>query len=250
MNSFEDHWSTQADQYASFRPQYPPELFAYLASLPPQRELVWDCGSGSGQAAQGLAKFFNHVFATDGSADQIAQAAPHAHIEYRVTRAEDVDLPSHSVDMITSAQAVHWFDLDSFYALVRRVAKPDGAIAVWMYHLPVISPEIDPVVESFYTNILAGFWPDRFHYLEARYQTLPFPFEEIETPAFEMRASWRLDQLAGFLDTWSAVCRFRSERGRHPLQILWPELAGAWGQPDQPRLIRWPLYLRAGKLTD
>lgn len=249
MNSFEDHWSTQAGQYASFRPNYPDELLAYLASLVSQRELAWDCGTGSGQAAQGLAKYFTHVIATDGSADQIAQVVPSERIEYRVARAEDVNLPPHSVDLITSAQAVHWFDLDSFYPLVRRAAKPDGVLAVWMYHLPVISPDIDPIVESFYTNILAGFWPDRFYYLEARYRTLPFPFEEIETPAFEMRASWKLDQLSGFLDTWSAVRRFRSERGQHPLQILWPELSKAWGQPDQTRLIRWPVYLRAGKIN-
>jgi hypothetical protein len=249
MNSFEDHWSTQSGQYASFRPQYPDELFAYLASLAPHRELAWDCGTGSGQAAQGLAVYFKHVLATDGSPDQIAQAIPHAHVEYRVARAEDVILPSHSVDLITSAQAVHWFDLDAFYPLVTRAMKPEGVFAVWMYLLPVISPELDPIVEAFYTNVLAGFWPDRFHYLEARYQTLPFPFEEIETPAFEMQATWRLDQLTGFLDTWSAVRRYQSERGQHPLQILWPELSGVWGQADQPRLIRWPLYLRVGKIN-
>jgi SAM-dependent methyltransferase len=211
--------------------------------------LTWPRSPLSGNSPGIAAGYFKRVLATDGSADQIAQAIPYAHVEYRVTRAEDVDLPSHSVDLITSAQAVHWFDLDSFYPLVRRVAKPDGVFAVWMYHLPLISPELDPIVETFYASILAGFWPDRFHYLAARYRTLPFPFEEIETPAFEMQASWKLDQLAGFLDTWSAVRRYQSERGQHPLQILWPELAGAWGQPDQPRLIRWPLYLRAGKIN-
>lgn len=117
-----------------------------------------------------------------------------------------------------------------------------------MYYLPVIAPAIDQAVREFFTDVLAGFWPERFHYLEARYRTLPFPFDEIETPNFEMQASWNLDQLAGFLDTWSAVRRFQGERGVHPLQVVWPELSKAWGQPDQPRIVRWPIDLRVGKI--
>ena len=248
MSDFADHWSDQARQYASFRPQYPDELFAYLASLTPIREFAWDVGTGSGQAACQLAEYFRHVLATDGSADQISQAFAHPQVEYQVVRAEDVNLPLHSVDLITSAQAVHWFDLDSFYALVRRAAKPGGLIALWMYHLPVIAPEIDPLVQRFYADILGDFWPDRFHYLADRYQTLPFPFVEIAPPAFDMQASWNLDQLAGFLDTWSAVRRYQAIHSEHPLQQIWSKLSDAWGQSDQTRLIRWPLYLRVGKI--
>lgn len=249
MSDFADHWSDQARQYASFRPQYPDELFAYLASLTLSHELAWDVGTGSGQAAHQLAKHFQHVLATDGSADQIAQAISHPKVEYQIVRAEDVNLPPRSVDLITSAQAVHWFDLDTFYPLVGRVAKPEGVIAVWMYHLAVVTPEIDAIVEKFYSDILGDFWPDRFHYLANRYQTLPFPFTELTTPSFEMQAVWSLNQLAGFLDTWSAVRRYQAKRGAHPLQVIWSELSAAWEQPDQTRLIRWPLYLRAGKIN-
>ncbi len=248
MSDFADHWSDQARQYASFRPQYPDELFVYLASLTPMRDLAWDVGTGSGQAARQLAKHYQHVLATDGSSDQIAQAYPHPQVEYQVVRAEDVQLQPHSIDLITSAQAVHWFDLDAFYAIVRRVAKPDGILAVWMYHLPEIAPEIDPIIEAFYADVLGDFWPDRFHYLADRYQTLPFPFAEIHAPAFAMQASWNLDQLAGFLDTWSAVRRYQEKRGGHPLQVIWNALSNAWGSPDQLRFIRWPLTLRAGRI--
>ncbi len=143
MKGFGDFFSEQARVYARFRPQYPGELFAYLASAAPGRELAWDCGTGNGQAAQDLARHFRRVIATDASADQIAQAAQHERIEYQVARAEDVSLDDHSVDLITAAMAVHWFDLDSFYAVVRRAAKRDGVLAVWMYHLPVIDPAID-----------------------------------------------------------------------------------------------------------
>src|SRR5512142_92857 len=161
MTNFEDHFSSYARDYARYRPQYPPELFAYLASISPGRHLAWDCGTGNGQAAWELAKHFDRVYATDASADQIAQALPHERIEYRVERAENVSLADASVDLVTVAIAVHWFDLELFYQVVRRVARPGGLLAVWMYHVPVIDPAIDPILEHYYTDILTGYWPER-----------------------------------------------------------------------------------------
>ena len=248
MTCFEDHFSKQAREYARFRPQYPSELFVYLASISPGRQLAWDCGTGNGQAARELAKHFNRVIATDASSDQIAQAVPHERIDYRVERAEEVSLETGSVDLVTVAIAVHWFDLDPFYQVVRRVGRPDAILAVWMYHLPVIDPSIDQILEHYYADMLAGYWPERFHFLADRYQTLPFPFEELEPPKFEMQANWELGQLVGFLDSWSATRRYQKERGQHPVRIIWQRLSEAWGEPGRQRTIRWPLYLRVGRV--
>lgn len=248
MNSFEDHFSKQAKEYAHFRPQYPGELFAYLASISPSRQLAWDCGTGNGQAARELTRHFTRVIATDASADQIAQAVAHERIDYRVGRAEEVSLEDHSVDLIAGAQAVHWFDLELFYQTVRRVGSPDGIIAVWTYHLPVITPSIDQILKHYYADVLAGYWPERFHFLEDHYRTLPFPFEEIKPPEFEMQASWELDQLTGFLDTWSGTRRYQEARGQHPLNVIWQQLSESWGEPGQRRTICWPLYLRVGRI--
>ncbi len=248
MTSFEDHFSKQAGEYAQYRPQYPGELFVYLASISPSRQLAWDCGTGNGQAARELARHFNRVIATDASSDQIAQAVPHERIDYRVERAEEVSLETGSVDLVTVAIAVHWFDLETFYQAVRRVGRPDGILAVWMYHLPVIDPSIDPILKHYYANVLAGYWPERFHFLAERYQTLPFPFEELKPPEFEIQANWELGQVVGFLDSWSATRRYQKERGQHPVSIIWQGLSEIWGEPGRRRTIRWPLYLRVGRI--
>ncbi len=248
MSGFEDHFSKQAREYARYRPQYPGELFDYLASISPDRQLAWDCGTGSGQAAQELARHFQRVIATDASADQIAQAVAHERIEYRVERAEDVSIETSSVDLITVAIAVHWFDFEPFYREVRRVAKTDAILAVWTYHLPEIETSIDQIVNHYYTNVLADYWPERVRFLENRYRTLPFPFEELKPPKFEIQANWDQEQLAGFLSSWSATQRYQNERGQHPLNLIWQDLSATWGDPDRRRTIRWPLHLRVGRI--
>jgi SAM-dependent methyltransferase len=247
--SFDDHFSKQAREYARYRPHYPRDLFTYLASMAPRRQLAWDCGTGNGQAARDLVSHFSRVVATDASAEQLTHAIPHERIEYRVERAENVSLEPGSVDLVTVAIAVHWFDLDQFYAAVRRVAAPGGILAVWTYHLPVIEPRIDWALKRYYSEVLAGYWPRQIDYLEHGYRNLPFPFEELAPPPFEMRADWDLGQLLGFLESWSATQRYQKERGQHPVRLIWPELAEAWGEETRRRSIRWPLHLRVGRVT-
>jgi SAM-dependent methyltransferase len=249
MTEFEDHFSPQADDYARYRPQYPGELFTYLASLAPGRGLAWDCGTGNGQAARELVQHFSRVVATDASSEQLAHALPHERIEYRAERAEDVSLAPGSVDLVTAAIAVHWFDLPQFYAAVQRVLAPRGVLAVWTYHLPLIDPAIDPIVARYYYDVLAGYWPERIAYVEQRYRSLPFPFDELIPPGFEMQADWALERLGGFLASWSATQRYQAESGQHPLDLVWPELSQAWGAPHQQRRVRWPLYLRIGRVN-
>lgn len=244
---FEDHFSAQSRQYAQFRPRYPDAMYAYLASIAPGRLLAWDCGTGNGQAAVSLAGHFERVHAADASAEQISHALPHPKVDYGVESAEQVSLDSGSVDLVTVAQAVHWFDLDKFFAEVKRVLKPGGILAVWTYHLPEISPLVDKALLKYYSEVLAGFWPERIRYLEERYRTLPLPFEEIVPPAFEMEARWDRNQLMGFLDSWSATQRYREQNGRHPLEEIWEELSGDWKDEEEKRTVRWALHFRIGR---
>lgn len=244
---FEDHFSKQSEQYAQYRPRYPDEIYAYLASIAPGHSLAWDCGTGNGQAAVGLAKHFDQVYATDASAEQISLAYAHDGVDYRVERAEDVSLRGSSVDLITVAVAIHWFNFDEFYREAKRVLKPDGILAAWTYNSVEISPEIDQLINQYYGEILAGYWPERIHYLEERYKTIPFPFEEIVPPSFVMKINWSLIQFGGFLDSWSATQKYKAEKGHHPLEIIWPKLLAAWGNENEPRLIRWPLHFRIGR---
>lgn len=245
--NFEDHFSKHAERYAQFRPHYPDEIYAYLASLAPGHSLAWDCGTGNGQAALGLAKYFNKVYATDASPEQISRVYPHERVDYRVEPAEHTSLGASSTDLVTVAVAIHWFNFDEFYAEVKRVLKPDGILAAWTYNLPEISLEIDPLVKHYYSEILSGYWPERIHYLAEEYKTIPFPFDEIIPPPFVMEASWDLNQFAGFLDSWSATQRYRTQQGRHPLEIIWPQLVAAWGDENELRSVRWPLHFRIGR---
>jgi SAM-dependent methyltransferase len=248
MSAFKDHFSANAGGYAIHRPHYPAELFAWLAEHCPRHDAAWDCATGNGQAAQGLAEHFRRVIATDASAEQIAQARPNAGVEYRVAPAEASGLDAASVDLVTVAQAAHWFDLPAFYAEARRVLRPGGAIALWGYERLELEPEVSRVVGHFYHRDLAGFWPPERHHVETAYRELPFPFAEESPGCFAMSARWHLYDLLGYLSTWSAVKNYRQARGQDPIPALGERLAGVWGSPDTRKDIKWPIFLRLGRV--
>jgi SAM-dependent methyltransferase len=246
MRAFEDHFSRRADTYIRYRPTYPEKLYAYLASIAPHHRLAWDCGTGNGQAAVGLANHFDHVIATDASTDQLAQAFPHSRVTYKVARSESAGLQTGCAALVTVAVAVHWFDFDQFYAEVRRVLTPGGAIAVWCYSLPIIEPAIDSILEHYLDEILAGYWPDRFRYVHERYQTLPFPFEELTVPGFTMETRWDLEGVLGFLRSWSGTAKYEQQKGQSPVELIRPQLIEAWGGELGERTLRWNLHVRVG----
>src|SRR6266511_1261221 len=248
MVAFKDHFSKQAAGYAKFRPRYPPELFDYLGFIAPSHELAWDCGTGNGQAAIGLASVFNRVIATDASEKQIANAQPHKIVEYRVAPAENSGIGSGTIDLILVAQASHWFDLDRFYSEARRVLKADGILAASAYNLLHIEPAVDDIVNRYYYDVVGPFWPPERKFVE-QFADLPFPFQEIVPPKFEMTAQWNLDHLLGYLQTWSSTQRFIAAKGSDPLEQIMDELRAAWGDSQQTRNVTWPLVLRVGIKT-
>jgi len=247
-STFPDHFSAVAASYADFRPNYPAALFAWLATLTPGHRLAWDCAAGSGQASVDLARHFDRVVATDASAQQIAAARPHPKIEYRVAPAEASGLGDASVDLITVAQALHWFDLDRFYAEARRVLKPAGVLAAWTYGVLILEdPQINERVQIFYRDTVGPYWPPERHHVETGYRDLPFPFPEIAAPPLQMETSWDLTQLLGYFRSWSATGRYVAERGSDPVLALADELVPLWGDPARRRTIAWPLSLRVGR---
>jgi SAM-dependent methyltransferase len=245
LATFKDHFSKQAAGYAKFRPRYPQKLFDYLGSIAPSRQLAWDCGTGNGQAAVGLASVFDRVIATDASEKQIANAQPDEQVEYRVAAAENSGIESDTIDLIMVAQALHWFDLDHFYAEARRVLKPHGVLTASAYNLLHIDPAIDEVVNRYYYEVVGPFWPQERKLVE-QFADLPFPFPEISPPKFEMTAWCNLDHLLGYLQTWSSTQRFLAAKGSDPLQQIMDDLRSAWGNAKQTRHVLWPLTLRVG----
>ena len=248
--SFEDkdHFSGHADRYEASRPTYPEALFAYLSSLCPRRELAWDCATGNGQAAVALAPYFSTVIATDASQKQIDRARLNARIQYRVAPADKAPIAHSSVDLVTVAQALHWFDLPRFYAEVRRVARPDAIIAVWCYQLHSVTPAVDAIVERYYADIVGADWPPERRLVEEGYRTLAFPFHEVASPPLQMIHHWNLSQVLGYLGSWSATQRYQKRTGADPLDLIRGDLATAWGDPEKARDVTWPLHLRVGRV--
>lgn len=245
MTAFADHFHA-ASGYARYRPRYPPELFAFLAEAAPRTDLCWDCATGSGQAAAGSAQHFARVVATDASLSQLGRTEGHPGIQYAAALASDAPLPSGSIDLVTVAQALHWFDLEAFYREVRRVARPLGVLAAWTYPLLSAGDDVDPILHRFAYDTVGPWWPPEGRHVRTRYRELEFPFARIDAPPFTSSAEWTLDHLAGYLDTWSAMQRYRRDTGEDPLPDLIAELTPVWGER---RVVRWDLRLLVGKVS-
>lgn len=242
-----DNFSLQSDKYATYRPTYPTEFFDYLNSIVPYKQNAWDCGTGSGQVAYELAKTFGSVFATDISQQQIDNALRAENIFYLVQPAERTDFKNQQFDLIIAAQAVHWFDFEKFYTEVRRTARENALLCIVGYGRIKISEEIDNIITGFYTNVIGTYWDRERKYIDENYKTIPFPFDEIQTPRFESQHRWTLEHLTGYLNTWSAVKHFIKQNGYNPVDKLQNEIERYWRNGEVKEVI-FPLLLRVGKI--
>ena len=247
MTRFADHFSRDSVAYARFRPRYPPELFAWLATLPAGRSIAWDCGTGTGQAAALLTPHFDLVVASDPSRAQLAAADRTSGVRYVAGSSEWSALGAHRVDLVTAAQALHWFDRDRFYAEVSRVLAPGGAFAAWSYGVLRSTPAVDRVIGRFYGETVGPWWPPERALVEGGYRDIAIPIAEVAAPPFAIEARLTLDELLGYIRTWSAVGRFIAARGHDPIPELGERLRPVWGEPSAARNITWPLTVRAGR---
>jgi SAM-dependent methyltransferase len=244
MADFKDHFSQGSANYAMSRPDYPPELAAFLAQAAPGRELALDCGCGTGQLSLLLAEHFGQVVGTDASAQQIRAASPHPRVTYRVAPAETSGLEPRSADLITAAQAAHWFEMGAFYQEARRVAKPGALLALITYGVLHVEGDAEPSVQDFYWKTIAPYWPPERRHVEAGYRSLAFPFEEIAIPPMEIRRLWTRDQFMDYVETWSAVRQVEKAGQRALVDAFAAQLAALW--PDgEGRAVHWPITVRA-----
>ncbi len=243
---FKDYFSTQSSIYSKYRPSYPRELFEYLASISPSKNIAWDCATGSGQAAIGLAEFFESVIATDASEQQLKNAKLHPKVKYKLSKAEETDFPAEYFDLITVAQALHWLDISKFFKEVKRVLKPGGIIAVSLYSLVESDDEINEIIDDFYNNIVDSYWPAERKFVDRLYENIPFPFKEIKAPKFLMKTFWNCEHLFGYLESWSAVQRYKEQNGSNPIDLIREKIYKIWGNPEEQKELKWPLVLKVG----
>ncbi|OLY93179.1 Methyltransferase domain-containing protein [Cnuella takakiae] len=240
-----DLFSGHSAQYAQYRPGYPPELFQWLADSLPAQKTAWDCGTGNGQVATLLAPHFEQVFATDISSEQLAQAPKVANITYSQQPAEHTNIQDLSIDLVTVAQAIHWFDLTAFFTEVNRVARPGARLLVLGYGLLQVNENIDALIKQLYTQVLGPYWAHERRLIDEGYKSIPFPFTELTLPQFPNLYQWNLQHLLDYLRTWSAVKQYQKVNGTDPVTIMKADFSKAWG-PGATATISFPLIGRLG----
>ena len=243
-----DNFSTQSDKYLKFRPSYPNDLLKFLNETARFHETAWDCGTGNGQMARGLSPYFKHVFATDISEAQLMACQKADNITYQQEAAEKSSFPDNTFDLITVAQAIHWFNFKNFYNEVERTIKPGGILAIVGYGLLKIDGETDQAISKLYSDLLGPFWDKERKYIDENYQTIPFPYEEMLAPEFQNTYEWSFEQLIGYLQTWSAVKHFEKQKRENPVEQMYPELKKAWGAAAVKK-VKFPLLLRVARIN-
>jgi SAM-dependent methyltransferase len=246
MSEISRLFGARAEAYANFRPHYPDDLFAWLAAQCPEQQRALDIACGNGQASHPLLGLFAQVLACDASVEQLLANPDSQGLALFVAEAQAQPLPDHSLDLIVVAQALHWFATPAFFAEVTRLLKPGGVFCAWCYSLMRIDSELDAMIDVFYEQTLNGYWPQGRASVDAGYRDISHPLNPLSLPPFAIEVSWSLEQLLGYLRTWSAVQRYEQQNGVDPLLQLDPTLRRAWGDAKQPRFVRWPLHFLAG----
>lgn len=241
-----DNFSKQSAGYAKYRPGYPQQMYDFILVHVHQKRQAWDCATGNGQAAIELAKRFDKVYATDISQKQIDNAVQEINIIYSIQPAEQTDFPDESFDLITVAQALHWFRFNEFYTEVKRVAKPNSIFAAWTYSLLRISKDIDKLIEEHHYDTLGPYWDEERKYVNEEYSSVPFPFEKLKAPVFAMHYEWALEELEGYLNTWSALQKFIAAKEYNPVERLIPRIKSHWTQEKMK--IYFPVHLLMGRI--
>ncbi len=241
---FKDYFSENSEEYSRFRPKYPIELFSYLSSVSKQHLKAWDCATGTGQSATSLSDYFSTVIATDASKTQIINAEKKQNITYQVATAENSNIQENSIDLITVAQALHWFNIDAFSKEANRVLKDKGIISVWAYNLLSVQDDIDETINYLYNTVLWEYWTKERIMVENGYKNVQLSFKEIEAPVFSISTEWNLSQLIGYLCTWSATRNYQKKLGINPVEEIHDKISKMWGSPEKVLSVRWPLSIR------
>lgn len=238
-------------RYAAFRPEYPPELAAHLAGLAPSRRQALDVGCGTGQLTLQLARHFDRVIGADASQDQLDHAAPHPRVTWLRAKAESLPIADASTDLITAAQAAHWFDRPAFHAEARRIGRPGAIVALVSYGvLRLDNPALQHRFERFYRDEIGPFWPPERRLVDSGHAGIGFPFAELPAPSLSIRRDWFLGDFAGYLSTWSAIRRAQDSGRDDILAGFSRDLSRLWGAPSARQRLSWPLAMRIGRVMD
>ena len=247
MKKIIDNFSRQSNTYKKYRPEYPKELYQVILSNSKGRNQCWDCGTGNGQVAKELANYFKKVYATDISENQIKLAEKKSNIEYIVTRSEETNFEENKFDLITVAQAIHWFDFKAFNAEAKRVGKHNSKVCIWGYDLLKVDEEVDEVIQEFYQKTVGSYWNKERRHIDSKYETIDFNFKEVTAPKnLAIKANWKLENMIGFLNSWSSVQNYKNANsGLNPVKKVENELLKVWTK-EKIKQIKFPIFMKIG----
>ncbi|MEQ9006812.1 MAG: SAM-dependent methyltransferase, partial [Ekhidna sp.] len=120
-------------------------------------------------------------------------------------------------------------------------------IALIGYGLVQVDGQVGEIIKEFYWNVTHPYWdPERDH-IEKAYQTIPFPFNEItDVPKFKMKKEMMLDDLVGYISTWSAVQHYKKDKGHSPIDQFHHDLMKVGN--GERLMVEFPLFTRLGRL--
>lgn len=243
-----DLFSKQASIYAKYRPGYPLDLIEHILSYVPSKEIAWDCATGNGQAANLLTPHFKKIFATDISEKQIQHAIQHPSIIYSVSSGEKTDFSDDQFDLITVAQAYHWFQFKEFSMEATRVSRSGAVVAVWGYGLlQADEPALNQLIRYYYRDIMGQYWDPERKFVDEEYRTIPFYFDELPSARFEERVSWSFADFIGYLNTWSSLQHYMRINAMNPVEDFSKSIRKFW-EKNETLKFSFPLFLRMGKI--
>ncbi len=247
MKQSKDKFSAQAAIYKKYRPVYPKGLYDVILNTTKGRGVCWDCATGNGQVANVLSDHFDAVFATDLSENQIKQAPQKSNITYSVSRAESTTFSDKQFDLITVAQAMHWFDFDAFGKEANRVLRDDGCICIWGYGPLKVEGEAGKLVDKFYKDIIGSYWdPERKH-IDEGYKNVDLHFKSVElNNKMAIEENWTIEQLQGYFDSWSSVQNYIEKNSSNPVPEIMEEIKSVWGSSEKLK-VTLPIFLKIGK---
>lgn len=247
-----DYFSAVAADYARFRPVYPPALYDAILNHVPVHDLALDCGTGNGQAAAELAKRFKTIYATDISDDQLSKAPKLSNLALRKNAGHEApsEIADGSLDLITAAQAAHWFNPQAFVSMAKKKLKPNGVIAIWGYG--VLRPQDETLARVLHDFTLGAdglgpFWDPEILMIREEYKNYPWPFDEIPAPNIQLTVRWTLPEALGYFKSWSATQKFITAHGEQALANMAQKPIAAWGAPEIAQDLFVKISIRLGR---
>lgn len=236
-----------AANYAKFRPTYPPRLYEHILDYHLKHnksapKTVVDFGCGTGQATKALGDHCQQVLGLDPSKTMIDQALQEDHaqnVDFAVCDESSLEskVAENSIDLLTAAEAAHYFSWPQFWDRAAFILKPGGTLALfsyWTFAFPEY-PEVAQIIDDYayaddkcgphwdsgrdclnreYVDIKESMDPTKFTDLE--YRVNHFDKFRPQEPFEQIKQNVSVDTVISLLKTWSPYFNYKAANPDKP----------------------------------